>query len=74
MMIEERVATRSRAGCSTRATVLLPWRLGRTHAANGVLTESRRASVPSKQWGGRNGTSSAQISAHSPNIAIYQFE
>ena len=39
MMIEERVATRSRAGCSTRATVLLPWRLGRTHAANGVLTE-----------------------------------
>ena len=41
MMIEERVGDEERAaGCSTRATVLLPWRLGRTHAArNGVLTE-----------------------------------
>ena len=73
MMIEERVATRSRAGCSTRATVLLPWRLGRTHAANGVLTEC--VVRPSQASNGVEGTGLvSQISAHSPNIAIYPFQ
>ena len=55
MMIEERVATRSRllnAGDGASALAL-----GKDARGERCAYRVRRASVPSKQWGGRNGTS-----------------
>ena len=74
MMIEERVATRSRGRLLNAGDGASALALGTDARGERCAYRVRRASVPSKQWGGRNGTSCAQISAHSPNIAIYEFE